>query len=676
MKKVTEADGGAERARRDFKAMIQAQRDAEAAKARAREAERATARHQKVLDNGPPLRDGEEDNPKMMWFRENLEWEPHPELWCPPSTGYSDGSGSFVERSNAKWFTENMGEIFSQVGGGYGTVWTGITDEDRWVITDEQFEQLKDVVEGLEGYPIIDEQLYSEMEYDAYNEYYQDEGRKELRQALLQRFSGDPEAQMAVRFSSVDAFDHLAWNSDISQAFETETGGGVYFRANAAAEGFNRDEVVDLVSEEEARTAMASAWAERIQPGWIDTLAEVRRDDERLVNTVAELEPSSGFNLFTKLMVKVGADWEWDQREDEARDAFDIDSDSMKEMAQALEPGMLSGLRPEDPRQLRLAIEQILNGEPTFTLFEGFKEKKQLFVSQGASPEEVDALLTQFKRLKQRGLLQGEEADIDRYTDLDSLRQAVEAASQKQSKTGRKREVRHKEAIVLRDDEEMQIVVPKTWAAAKAYGKGTKWCISMKEYPSHWTEYHKKLAKHYMIWNKRLPAPTMGTHGEPIGGSPLYKIAVTIYPDGHSSIYNAQDQAITEQDLKRATGFSLSDFKSWEEHELAGRDLFRLMGAKNVPFRERVERIGAEGWAEMGKNVAMRELWSSDQAEDLKGKSKEEVDAAWDEFWQKARQELLDYPDDEDYEKSLKFYVESLRLPPGKQLALLEDADE
>jgi hypothetical protein len=598
--------------------------------------------HSKAAENGPDPSPDETLNDRAWWFRENLSWNDHSDLWQVES---ASSNYDFIGQSNTEWFERNLPGLFRWDGENFG-----IPDERRFNITHEQFHMLSGAVDSLSSYPLLDEDRYSELEYEAKQEFWEKDGRTEVKGALIEKFKGNSQVEMVLRLLGDKEFDHWALQQhDMDQHIEFQSGNEPYLHLRYALEGIDAADITGLIDEEALNEELARRWADRLFETWLEILGQVRRDDPRVVEAVANLPYERGWRLFRKLMEAVGAEFQFLDSVTGGLDKdFDVGTDYMKEMAMALRPEMLQGLQADDPRQLSLAIEQVLAGAPTFMIFEGFREKRALFVSQGHDEAEVDDVLSLFKQLKQRNLLQGEEADIDRYSDFGTLKSVLDQASQRASKTQQKRQVRLEQATVIRDDEDMTIVVPKTRAAACQYGKGTKWCISAVN-DNRWEQYHEKLAKHYMILRKNV-----------LSDDPFYKITVSVYPDGEHSIYDALDRNMSAEQLRQTTGLNISDFGPWREDELHGRDLYRLFNQsqRDMPFITRVERMGEDGWAALGADIALREVWAEDQKEELKGLSQEEVDEQWMQFWMDARRDLFAHPEDEAYANHLRFYIE------------------
>ncbi len=199
-----------------------------------------------------------------IWISENFEWEAYPELWCRSEFTFSDYSGSMVERANAASLKEMFPNLFEVSHGGHGTEWWGINDENRRTISDEDFDRLKEVIEGLEDYPVIDDGKLSEMEWEAKAEYWKEDGRNELRAALIEKEqkAGEFELALAIAFKPNEWFDGefkrrghggQLWEIHYDEYMEIEQGGTPYFRADDMAKDIVLEE---FYTEEELREAL------------------------------------------------------------------------------------------------------------------------------------------------------------------------------------------------------------------------------------------------------------------------------------------------------------------------------------------------------------------------------------------------------------------------------------
>jgi len=157
-----------------------------------------------------------------------------------PCASGSDYSGSTVERSNHKVFLETYetykANYVHNVVGSYGTYTVAVGLTGLLSADDDTFDEICNVIAGLQNYPVIDKQELSRLELDLSVDAWRDWGDFDFRRALTQRF-GERE-----------------WKDDLSQSFEkarqaanedwfSEEGGGMYIRI---------ERIVDKISNADA----------------------------------------------------------------------------------------------------------------------------------------------------------------------------------------------------------------------------------------------------------------------------------------------------------------------------------------------------------------------------------------------------------------------------------------
>jgi len=108
------------------------------------------------------------------------------DLMVIPYTVYSDYSGSTVDRSNCDVFLERYGKRADvwETYGGFGT--RGVIMRRR-VYDDpqtEEEEEIRECIDSLFNYPLIDEEHHSNLEFELEEEGWNDYGRDDLRRAL------------------------------------------------------------------------------------------------------------------------------------------------------------------------------------------------------------------------------------------------------------------------------------------------------------------------------------------------------------------------------------------------------------------------------------------------------------------------------------------------------------
>lgn len=101
------------------------------------------------------------------------DWNDKGELYfyVPYASG-SDYSGSTVEKANAKWFEDTFGdnEWVHPVYGGHGTYAVAVGLSGLLACDDDTFEEVCEALEGLDGYPVFDDDALSELECEGTEE--------------------------------------------------------------------------------------------------------------------------------------------------------------------------------------------------------------------------------------------------------------------------------------------------------------------------------------------------------------------------------------------------------------------------------------------------------------------------------------------------------------------------
>lgn len=107
-------------------------------------------------------------------------------LEVPHSSG-GDYSGSTVEKANHKEFMAQFGELpwVHEYHGGYGTYGV-VVNVKEWIASDDESsaESMIEIFEGLEDYPLINEEALSLLEMELSDEAWDSWGQSDFRQAL------------------------------------------------------------------------------------------------------------------------------------------------------------------------------------------------------------------------------------------------------------------------------------------------------------------------------------------------------------------------------------------------------------------------------------------------------------------------------------------------------------
>jgi hypothetical protein len=91
--------------------------------------------------------------------------------------------------------------------------------------------------------------------------------------------------------------------------------------------------------------------------------------------------------------------------------------------------------------------------------------------------------LTRYAKLTQSGTIPATSRDINQFRDMNSFLNLMDQYAEQ--KTGREEKsneeaelIKSGQAVVYKDTGAVKIVIPKTEAAAKFYGRGTRWCTA------------------------------------------------------------------------------------------------------------------------------------------------------------------------------------------------------
>ena len=113
------------------------------------------------------------------------KWDEHPkgEFVEPPLRGYSDYSGSLVERSNYEEFVEQFADSedveWVKVFGGHGTVGVLVR-----VDADARVPEMGEFFAALQQYPLANEDRHSELEHEVEMEAWDSYGRRDFQRWL------------------------------------------------------------------------------------------------------------------------------------------------------------------------------------------------------------------------------------------------------------------------------------------------------------------------------------------------------------------------------------------------------------------------------------------------------------------------------------------------------------
>ncbi len=626
----------------------------------ARKQEREQRRQRRRNVGGEPS--PEEDTPAQALVRRYCEWEPYPALWVPPYTAYGDYAGSFVERSNAEVFKETFPEVCIEAHGGLGTVWVGFLHDEISFLSEEQLEQLEEMLRSLDDYPVLDEDKMSEMEEEAKQDYWESDGRAELRKELIERAGYNVLAHLGAVYAPDDALDTWFSEGDLYDLLQIEEGANVYFDAEKAAKAL--DLMPGLWAEDQPQIQEAEFRAfQRDLSSFLGLVQKVK--GAPYVAQLHRLSDVHLFKIFKRLEgdVSEGGLWDLDNdRQEQPSDNLSLNTRAVEEALHGLSDNAIEASRPEDPRQMQWTLfkgEHMKVQDSVSDLLEGFKEAKQRFIAAGASPEEAAAVLTQFKQLKARRMLASDENDIDTYQDFETLRTFVQQASERtRSPSAKTRSFQVRDdTTLIHDDEDVTILVPHTEEASQFYGKGTKWCTS-GEANCQFKNYRKSLNKQYIFIYKNRPS-----------SDPDYKMCLTRGISGQYQGHDARDDTVPESEWKARSGFDPSAFGPWQVHELPPEDRWNYAQKTGMAFGDFVRTIDAATWAALGQRVpVLKHEWLSHaQAE-----GEEASEEAWEAFWREVLTDALEEPPDREFLDHVQHYLQlSEHLDSASALATL-----
>jgi hypothetical protein len=175
----------------------------------------------------------------INWIESNLTFNNYADGWELPVASFSDYSGSQLERANSQSFRETF-EFVTVSYGGHGTVWTIIDTETFELIKSGEagieaglFEEFVECCEALADYPVIDEELLSELEMEAKDEALESWARDDFKTAL--------EAELDIDELDIDeaTLDAIFWEAkeNANEYFVIETGGEAYIDVDRVVSG-------------------------------------------------------------------------------------------------------------------------------------------------------------------------------------------------------------------------------------------------------------------------------------------------------------------------------------------------------------------------------------------------------------------------------------------------------
>ena len=175
-------------------------------------------------------------------------------------------------------------------------------------------------------------------------------------------------------------------------------------------------------------------------------------------------------------------------------------------------------------------FSQLVNIDPSST--KKYLEKLCKFYLETQDLSKFEELIIIYDRLVQKNLTSSK--DINKFKNFQEFESEVESHKDTKSNTELREFIKKSDIDIILDDERFLVLRPKSENASCIYGAGTKWCISAKT-KNYWSQYYdNNLVTFYFVIQKNLSDQ-----------DPMYKIAVSVYPDGENiESFDAKDSKI------------------------------------------------------------------------------------------------------------------------------------
>ena len=226
-----------------------------------------------AFDLYPEYKTGKEqtlDPNDSLWWRKDWNEGQDGRYIIPKLLFGSDYSGTLVEKSNAQAFAEQFkdgqGIWWQWVYGGHGTYGIVI---DRQAIPEEEdpeepdtLDAVLECLESLTDYPLLDDDLHTNMEIEAQDEAWNDWARGDFQKVIKQRIRREEEARkLDEEGESVDV-DEIEGDFDAALLFEVfcavsdrigeywtnEQGDQMYIRVEKLADRLTPEELKQLIA--------------------------------------------------------------------------------------------------------------------------------------------------------------------------------------------------------------------------------------------------------------------------------------------------------------------------------------------------------------------------------------------------------------------------------------------
>ena len=122
---------------------------------------------------------------EYQWHDEKWSWEMR-KFYCIPYCSFGDYMGSDVERANARVLEndDDLKEFVTYHSEGYGGQLYGFEESDLLAMNEEQLNALDDILRSLLEYPLLDEEICSEVAMELENEAWEGWARNDYQKEL------------------------------------------------------------------------------------------------------------------------------------------------------------------------------------------------------------------------------------------------------------------------------------------------------------------------------------------------------------------------------------------------------------------------------------------------------------------------------------------------------------
>lgn len=290
-----------------------------------------------------------------------LSWNEHQEFWELPVASYSDYGGSMVERSNSKsWLAMFPGHV-EERHGGHSSSWVGITDAKLGTLTPDEIETLIDAIDRLkDDYPILDDDLHSNMQMEAQWKDWDESYREEFRKKLMVKFGGYGLNAYAAAYAPNDVLDDFLREHDNGN-WEEQDGGSFYINVDRLAEKVT---IEGLLRDGKMAKAYRKAKQEVWNNGWSEVfIDELERRFSNSPRVMAAINRGTGlFDLADTVMEKANA-WavndDYTGEENSSETQLVPDMEDLKPALDDMNPDQIAAARNnvKDPNQLKLKLK-------------------------------------------------------------------------------------------------------------------------------------------------------------------------------------------------------------------------------------------------------------------------------------------------------------------------------